>query len=238
MPDIPNRDELEARLASAISREQAAELNKLMDLLGDPPDLNNVPASFWENGGKALRGAIAPILQDVFTNQAKVLIDQLTIGVDWALVNQAAITWASQYTFDLVKGINETTMRGLQTAISTYYHDSLTLGELRGMISGYFGPMRAEMIATTEITRASVEGELGTVQQIERDNQSVKMIASWNTNNDERVCPVCKPLNQRKASGYEKKRPYWIHPTNRLRYGPPPTHPRDRCWVNWAMTVT
>lgn len=235
--DVPNRDELEALLAGAISKNLTGELRKLMELLGDPPSLDNVPSSFWENGGKALRGAIVPILQGTYTEQAKVLVDQLTIGVDWALVNQRAIAWVSQYSFELVRGITTTTQRGLQTAITAYYRDSMTIGALRGMIAPMFGPVRAEMIATTEITRASVEGELGLVQEVERANTSIKMIARWSTNNDEKVCPICRPLNARKAAGYDGGRPYWIHPETKKRYGPPPTHPRDRCWVNWEMTV-
>ena len=36
--DVLNRDELERRLARVLSKGLRAEMKKLLDLLGDPPD--------------------------------------------------------------------------------------------------------------------------------------------------------------------------------------------------------
>jgi len=48
--EVINRDELERKLSRIVGRDLRAELSKLMDLLGDPPALANVPNEYWQNG--------------------------------------------------------------------------------------------------------------------------------------------------------------------------------------------
>jgi hypothetical protein len=72
------------------------------------------------------------------------------------------------------------------------------------------------MIAVTEVTRASVEGERAQVRELAA--QGVVLVATWQTANDELVCPVCGPRNgRREGDGWDS---------------PPPAHPRCRCWLN------
>jgi ribosomal protein S2 len=87
---------------------------------------------------------------------------------------------------------------------------------LKDSLSSLFGPVRAEIIAITEVTRAAVEGERAMVAEVAK--QGIQMVAVWNTNNDEIVCPICAPLNQKKQGEA------WTFP--------PPAHPRCRCWLN------
>jgi hypothetical protein len=42
-----------------------AQRREVMRLLGDPPDINNVPEAYWNNGGKGIRKAISAVLEDV-----------------------------------------------------------------------------------------------------------------------------------------------------------------------------
>jgi hypothetical protein len=156
------------------------------------------------------------------------------IGVDWALVNEGAVTFARDYSFELVKGVNRHSQQTLQKAIAAYFErdpDVRNIGDLQRSISHLYGPTRAEAIAVTEITRASAEGEY----QIAKDlrEQGVDMIAFWQTSKDELVCPICAPLNDRQASGFDVLgKPYWIHPDPKYsgkRYQHP-AHPRCRCW--------
>lgn len=159
------------------------------------------------------------------------------IGADWALVNEAASAWASQYSYDLVQGITAHTREALQHAVSGFFEEALSRDELVGRISGLFGPVRAEMIAVTEVTRAASEGQQGLVTEVA--GQGIEMVAAWSTRNDELVCPICGPLHGRDADGYEAGRvPYWIHPVSGERYGKPPAHPRCRCNDNWRLPET
>jgi len=84
--DVINRDEIEARLIAVISKNQRAQLNKLLELLGNPPQLYNVPNEFWENEGRKLQRDVEPILIDIYLQQAKLLMDWLLDHVAIAIV--------------------------------------------------------------------------------------------------------------------------------------------------------
>lgn len=219
MPDIPNRDELEKKLARKLSGLQRTQMMRLLEYLGDPPRLENVPPGFWDEAGKEFASVVSPFLENIFLEQAKEMMMSQPVGVDWALVNQRAVDWAHQYTFDLVRGINDTSRRTLQSTVSAYFERGQTIGELEQAIGNLYSPVRSEMIAITEVTRASVQGELAIAKELSA--AGIEMIAIWQTNNDELVCPLCSPLNG-KAKGDG-----WIEP--------PPAHPRCRCFLNHEL---
>jgi len=219
MAELPNREELEAILAKAVGKEFALEFEELMAALGEPPDPANLPSEFWE--GKRMRATVEPLLMNTFLVSAEDAMIQLTIGVDWGLVNQSAIDWASRYTFDLVTGINNTSRGVIQRGIDAYFRDGLSNKELASLLEPTFGPVRAEMIAVTETTRASVEGGREIDRQIEKDNPNIRMIPIWLTANDDRVCPICGPRHNQPITNGEY----------------PPAHPRCRCDYRSEMTV-
>jgi len=191
--EVPNRAELEARLAKRLARVQRALLLRLLDELGDPPQMANISPSFWDDAGTELTRVIRPELQNFFEEQALVALTVTPLGVDWALVNQRAVTWARNYTYELVRGINNTTRNALQNAIGDFFQEAMTREVLEGRISPLFGPVRAEMIAVTEVTRASVEGERALANLLAQ--QGIMMRPYWLTSNDEisQRCPICGP---------------------------------------------
>lgn len=216
MPDVIGRDELERRLARVVAAEQRKQLNELLALLGDPPDPARIPAEFWETQGAALRSAVEPVLRDVYLAQAQTVLSEISIGIDWAVANQNAIDWARKYTFDLVKGITDGNRQLLQTALGDYFQNPTTIGDLSDKLSGAYGPVRAETISVTEITRSAAEGEQVVVDRLIQDNPGIEAVETWQTNKDDRVCPICGP-RQGKARGTN-----WTEN--------PPAHPRCRCW--------
>lgn len=100
----------------------------------------------------------------------------IAIGFDWALANEGAATWAEQYAATLTKEITDTTLKQLQSAVSTFHATpGMTRGDLERLIlrgpdgitdlvskGGRIIPAtdRAEMIAITETTRSYSAGEL------------------------------------------------------------------------------
>ena len=220
MAEIPNRDELEAQLARKLGKLSRAQMGRLLELLGDPPRVENVPPTFWDEAGKEMVAALSPFLEKVYLEQARRMLDDLPIGVDWALVNKRAVEWASRYTFDLVRGINDTTRDALQANVARYFEQGLTIGDLEDSIAGLFGPVRAEMISVTEITRASTEGERAIAAELAE--QGIVMRPVWNTSNDELVCPICEPRNQETIEGDDY----------------PPAHPRCRCSTSHELIMT
>lgn len=216
MPDLNNRADFEAEVALALARLGQRQQKLLLDALGDPPDLNKVTPEFWNEFSTQLRGELLPALERIFLHSAEQMLSTSPVGVDWSLVNGAAASWAERYTFDLVSGITQNTRTALQQKVGAYYRSGLSLGDLRASLANLFGPVRAEMIAVTETTRAAVNGELAIAAGIRE--QGINMVAVWQTSNDETVCPVCSPNNQ-KVQGTT-----WTVP--------PPAHPRCRCWLS------
>lgn len=196
-----------------------AQMGQILEYLGDPPNLNNVPPGFWDEWGREAQAAMSRHFRDIYLASAEEILNAQPIGVDWGLVNQNAINWAQGYSFDLVTGINETSQRAVADAVSAFFEEQQTIGDLRAALSQTFGPVRASLIADTEVTRAAVQGELAVVNELRL--QGVQMIGIWQTNVDEAVCVLCGPLN-------EKGPDIW------MREAPdgPPRHVRCRCWLN------
>ena len=229
MSDIQNREQVEKKIARALSKDQQVQLNRLIKQLGNPPNLNNIPQTMWDDIEKNTAVVLSPFLEEVFLNQAKEIMGAIPIGIDWTLINQGAVDWASRYSFDLVSHLNQTSRNGLSQAIQAYFRDAGTIGNLESRIAAYeqftrragnlFGPVRAETIAITEVTRAAAQGEIAIAEDIKK--QGIEMIATWNTNQDESTCPLCSPLNNKKQGDG------WTEP--------PPLHPRCKCWLNHEL---
>lgn len=228
--DVPSREEHEARLARVTSRTLRQQFNNIMDALGDEPSPAGLTPQLYEDMHAALMAAIRPVLEAVYmaqveglTHEAIPSVKQGGIGVDWGLINQRAADWASQYTFELVTGIVNTSRNTLQKQVGDFFTDQRTISDLRQSLEPLFGPVRAEMIAETEITRASSAGEQAFADELEALGLEVTQI--WETNNDEiaRRCPICWPRHKkRRGDGWTEL---------------PPAHPRCRCFVNTVVVA-
>ena len=168
----------------------------------------------------------------VYLQQAEEMLNQTSAGIDWALVNKDAAAWASRYTFDLVKDVTEHTRDSLQSIISGAITNSLPLEQVRAQIEPLFGPVRAESIATTELTRAASQAEAETVARLKE--QDVKMVPTWYTRDDEKVCPVCGGLYEQVGELVNGEWQF-THPDTNDVYGLPPAHPRCRCSPAWNI---
>jgi SPP1 gp7 family putative phage head morphogenesis protein len=139
------------------------------------------------------------------------------VTIDWAGVDEDARQWASDYAYTLVRDIQATSARVLQSQLAEYFATTLTYRGLLDALAPTFGRQRAGVIATTEITRAAAEGELVSIRQ----SNGVIRRYRWFTGRDERVCPVCGP---RHGEVYE------------VGKGPtPPAHVRCRCFISGTV---
>jgi hypothetical protein len=216
--DIINRDDLERKLARILGRDMRAELSKLLAYLGDPPRLANVPMDYWSNGYRDIQKDVEPVLMDIFLAQAEGLMAEIGIGVDWDMVNLTASQWSREHTEQILRDMFAIRYDHLNTTIPRFYEEGWNLGQLQGELEKWYSPVRAQMIAVTETTRASVEGERALVWQLEKEN-GVRMTPVWQTANDERVCPICGPKHGK--------------PITDGQY--PPAHPNCRCWVTYEF---
>lgn len=219
MADIPDRDEWEAFYAKDIAKKFRGIMELISKYLGDPPDINNVPEEVWEEVGTELRPFFMTNGEKIAVETAQRMMTETAIEVEWDLVNEAAVNWSRQHSFDLVKEIVDFRRGKLQEAVSSYFEDGLTIGELRERIGVYYSPVRAESIAITEVTRANSEGSQIVVGELRK--QGIEMVPFWQTNNDAIVkeCPICWPRHNKPIEDGVF----------------PPGHPRCRCWPTYEL---
>ena len=150
--------------------------------------------------------------------QAYQLMGETGIELDIAMVSQEALDWARDYSFELVTGLDQTTRRLVQGAVSSYVETpGMTVGDLSDLLEPAFGERRAQMIATTEVTRAYSEAT-NQHQRIVQQETGIEMRRIWETLRDELVCPICGPLNGLPEDDWAVRFP-----------DGPPAHPNCRC---------
>lgn len=179
------------------------------------PGLDDFQQEFEDD----LNDAMGPIMHDAA--QAGVRLSSNDMAV-WNLVNQGARDWADKYTYSLVKGISQTTVDHLRAEITDWIDSGEHLNALVERIdqATLFGPVRAEAIATTEVTRAfSVANILAWGQDPAVEGKV------WQTAEDELVCPICGPL----AGQVVGIRDLFNSAQGHLEG--PPAHVRCRCWL-------
>ena len=152
--------------------------------------------------------------KETSTEQSK-QIDGLT--VDWELANAGAAEWARLYGSNLVNNITGTTLSRLQNEIAGFIENGENMGQLTARLEPLFGPERADLIASTEVTRAFAEGNMTAWRE-----SGIIQRREWRTSNDEIVCLICGPLNG-KITGLDEPFPGGVDS--------PPAHPRCRCWL-------
>lgn len=110
--------------------------------------------------------------------------------VNWNVFNEAAIAYLNSYNSTIFQGINNTTRRQVIQAIEAWIHSGSPMSALETSLTPIFGQARASQIAVTEVTRIFAEGN-----QMAWMASGVVTHNRWMTAKDERVCPVCGPLD-------------------------------------------
>lgn len=208
-----DRDAIERKLSRVLSSGFRNELDRLMEYLGDPPDLRNVPPSYWSSGWKDIQRQVEPILVDTFVESAMAL-PGIGIAVEWDLINSEASNWARTNLESLLQKIFNRNYEHLNELIPRYFEDNWTVRDLARELERYYSPVRAEMIAVTETTRSVVQGERAAVWQMQKES-GLRMVPIWLTARDDRVCEICGPKHKQPIVGSDF----------------PPAHPRCRCGV-------
>lgn len=171
----------------------------------------------YEGLAGELRAAVLPELSKLVVTSALDLSVEVGIGFDPAVVNELAVNWAREYSFELVSQLTETTRRALSRATESFISTpGMTVGDLRDLIEPAFGPVRAEMIAVTETTRA-YSAATNELQDL-ISTQGVSATRVWLTANDDLVCPICGPLHEQPESVWRGDFPHG-----------PPAHVNCRC---------
>lgn len=91
----------------------------------------------------------------------------------------------------------------------------------RGLVAVALGEESAQKDAVTETTRANSRAERVAADAFET-RTGVKIVAWWHTEEDTRVCQICKGLNRQPERVWLREMP-----------DGPPAHPNCRCWLDW-----
>lgn len=216
--DFRNRANAEAALAAIIARLHAAKRREVMRLLGDPPNVNNLPTDLWMEFEAELRRQLSVQLLFVYLlylgqlNKAGIM----PVDLERLPLQEMAAASARRYSLFTV----QSKRNQLADVVNRRFLGDVSTREMNREINSIFGPDRAASDAVTEITRAvSVAGEAGRATAL-IDGRI--LTATWNTELDNRVCPVCLPLE---GAGPE----VW----SRLYPLGPPTHPNCRCFLTY-----
>jgi len=216
--ELRNRRKFEREMEERLGAEWNKQRRELMRLLGDPPDINKVPESYWNNGGKGIRKAIAAVLEDIYLVQSFALIEQVNLQVDWMLVNQHAIDWAARWGMQKATELTGRTRNMVIDLVTKYYQQDWDIDELTRRIAVFYAPERARSVAITETTNAAVQSQIQLADDI-RKIYGVDFEETYRVGEYDRVCAICAPLDGK--------------PTREVGY--PPRHVNCACYVEYTM---
>lgn len=213
--------ELRERLAPRLAA--VARFSVMSDFL-----LGELDDGFWEQLTAGLLADLVRLLGRAAKDGARLFEELVNVDLDLGVVNVAAAAWAQDYAFDLVKGLTTTLRDALSQAVDSFVRTpGFTIGDVMAALP--LDETRAARVATTEITRAYAEGNQKAGEALAEANPGVDVIKIWFTNNDDRVCPVCEPLDGKEVA---------IDADFDAGIPNPPAHPGCRCWTETSTKIT
>jgi len=149
---------------------------------------------------------LEPILAAVSSSMTAALLPAITETVNDSILELSAQIGphfdvptlaqdvAGRYVSSFLSGMEKSTRQAVEKAVMTYRATpGMSRDDLIGVLRGGFGARRAELIAITATTEAASKAvdEYRTLLK----GSGIEMEAVWQTVADERVCPICGPLN-------------------------------------------
>lgn len=178
---------------------------------------------FWQAEQQSLAAILLPRITQAAQDGAEQALADLPrdarAGVDWNRVSGAAQQWATEHTYELVKGLTDTSRAFLRDAISEWISSGEPLAELVDNLAPMFGANRANLIAATEVTRAFAQSN-----RIVWQASDAVTGMRFNTAADDHICAECGPLDGQVFALDDDE-------------NAPPLHPGCRCWLSPEVHV-
>ena len=218
----PDEDETrawaEGKISAIAEKHLKDEFKRLQDselIEALRQEKQTTPAGFWAQSEEQFYAMLLPVMIEIYKRLVKLAYDTLPapqVAIDWDLYNSYAIDWAKQHTAQVVAQVSKTSMNGFLAEFERWVVSGEPLDALIKALEQYYSPIRAEMIAVTETTRAYANANLEYWSTLDY----VKGF-DWVTAVDELVCPICSAKSAANP-----------HPLTAER---PPAHVRCRCAV-------
>ena len=152
--------------------------------------------------------------------------------IDWTLTNKRAVEWARKYTYEFIKDLDDITRKVLQDAVGQFVETTgMTIADVMDLLP--FNEERAQRIAVTEITRVYSKANQLAGDDLKKEFPDVRIIDTFFTNNDDRVCDICSPLDGKEVEHGE----LFYEPQNGYQDGYEPLHPECRCWHETSTKI-
>lgn len=218
MPPLTDRENFESSIADQLAPLFADQYDRAVAA----KSADVIP---WSQFQAELDSVMQDELQSVFEAAGAALPIGDTLTLDQGAFGQAAEQWSAGMARELSTQVIETSKQMASDAwtlstTNTGKLDKQRIAEALALI--FLAPSRIESIAITEVTRAVSAGERAVVLLFpEAERAQLKPI--WHTEEDARVCQVCRPFDGHGEIVYGPESP-----------GGPPAHPRCRCWLEWV----
>ena len=217
--EVQNRGAKEAKIGGRVAALFASTREAILALLGNPPSETNLPAAFWPEFADQFRSSVKPILLEIASDQLAEVAASVPIGGDVVEIAGDVMLAVDEAAETVLGQVTNTSQTGLAREIRRFFEQGMTFEELEQRLIPLFGPARAESIAITEVTNAAAIAEDIFFESL--GAAADDFIPTWHTSEDERVCPICMPMN-----GLEAVDGYFVHPESGQMYRRPPAHPR------------
>lgn len=234
---ITIENEMEMALTAFFRAQQTRVRAELEPRIPEDRKAVQLPLPFWHGEELNLLNILLPFLQRAAEGGVAVqraIVESMGIGVDWTAALTEAATWARETAGRLVTSITETTRNRIAGQVANWVETpGRTLPDLwRSLMDDHaFSRARAKLIAATEVTRAYAEGEMAAASRLEKEGW-FKYEKEWQTAMDDRVCPICEPLQGTRVESVSGQ-----FDTAAGSIQGPPAHPGCRCWINTIPSV-
>lgn len=227
MSELLNRDERERKVAKALRTLHGKQLRELKKLMGEPPDAQRVPDSFWKQAEEDHEELLLLLLMDVFYDAAEQEFPDRVTPDD-------AERWAERHAARTARDITRHSVERVRDAWRDFDpEDRESRRQFDERVRDTFSRDRADNIAATETTRAQTDGQQQGVREENKarekaaedsdDGEPAKiLVAFWNAIRDSKTCPVCRPLHNTPERVWGQEFP-----------DGPPAHPACRCWLDY-----
>lgn len=159
-------------------------------------------------------------------------LDKLGVDAIFGLVNKELLDYFDDYTQLLIQTLDETTKKWIAETLQNGKTQGLTPDQISNLLVDEgkgITKIRAERIVLTETAKAMSRVELETYRRYGVEEKI------WRTSRDERVCPVCAPMD-----GERRK----VKDNFSQGIEGPPAHVSCRCYMeqvvpdNWETPTT
>ena len=152
---------------------------------------------------------------------------------DTSGINVRAAKFARTYLTKWLADLDKTSREIVRNALALFAETpGMTIGDLVKMLP--FNEERALRIAVTETTRIYAKGQMIAAQELKEQYPDVRIIKTWFTDNDDKVCEICGPLH---GMTIDVDEPFYDIEDDLYQDGNPPAHVNCRCWIETSTDI-